>query len=111
MCPIELSDSPHFDVRDVKVIEWLSDMLKCGRLRSLMVEPVCTTFSPAAHPAVRSYRCPKGFDMADPKTEQGNVVAFRCLFLLWIAAVYDRPALGEQPRLSKMCWLSYWATI
>eukprot|EP00435_Cladocopium_sp_Y103_P043795 s3267_g12.t1 len=108
MPPIELSDSPHYDVRDLKLIEWLCDMLQCGQLRSLMCEPVCTTFSPAAHPAVRSYKEPMGHDMTNPKTLQGNIVAFRCLFLLSFAATCDRPALGEQPRLSKMCWLSIW---
>ena len=73
-----------------------------------MVEPPCTSFSAAAHPAVRSYACPKGFSMSDPKTLQGNILAFRCLFLLWYAALCDCVALGEQPRLSKMAWLSIW---
>eukprot|EP00435_Cladocopium_sp_Y103_P056526 s1300_g19.t1 len=108
MPPIELSDSPHYDVREIKLIEWLCDMLRCGRLKSLMVEPVCTTFSPAAHPAIRSYKEPKGFDRANPKTLLGHVIAFRCIFLLWYASLCNCPALGEQPRLSKMCWLSIW---
>ena len=108
MAPIELSDSPHFDVRDLKLIEWLCHMLKTKRLRALMVEPVCTTFSPAAHPAIRSYAQPAGFDRQDAKTIQGNVVAFRCIFLLWYASTCSCPALGEQPRLSKMAWLSAW---
>ena len=108
MPPNELSDSPHFDVREIKLIEWLCDMMFEKRLLSIMVEPVCTTFSPAAHPSVRSYAEPKGYDMTDPKTKQGNIVAFRCLFLLWYASICGCPALGEQPRLSKMCWLSIW---
>eukprot|EP00435_Cladocopium_sp_Y103_P022342 s2443_g5.t1 len=106
--PIELSDSPHYDVRNVKLIEWICNMLRAGKITSLMCEPVCTTFSPAAHPAIRSYKEPKGFDRLCPKTIQGNVVAFRCLFLLWYAALCGRPAIGEQPRLSKMAWLSVW---
>ena len=106
--PIELSDSPHFDVRDLKLINWLCEMLRSGRIKSLMAEPVCTTFSPAAHPAVRSYSEPKGFDRKCQKTLQGNIVAFRCLFLVWYAAICGRPSMLEQPRLSKMAWLSIW---
>lgn len=106
--PIELSDSPHFDVCDLRLIEWICFMLRTGRLKALMVEPVCTTFSPAAHPAVRSYKEPKGFDRTCPKTLLGNIVAFRCIFLLWYASIFDRPCIGEQPRLSKMGWLPVW---
>ena len=106
--PIELSDSPHFDVRDLRLIEWIMFMLEKGRILSLMAEPVCTTFSPAAHPCVRSYSQPLGFDRSDKKTLHGNLIAFRCLFLLWFASICKRPALGEQPRLSKMAWLSAW---
>ena len=106
--PIELSDSKFFDVTDLRLIEWIFHMLKTGRFLSIMVEPVCTTFSPAAHPAVRSYALPEGFDRLDPKTHLGNVIAFRCLALIWYAAKFARPALAEQPRLSKMAWMAVW---
>lgn len=65
MPPIELSDSPHYDLRDPKVVEWLCNMLQSKRLRGIMLEPVCTTFSPAAHPCVRAYAEPKGFCMTE----------------------------------------------
>ena len=106
--PIELSDSKHFDVIDLKLVGWLCNMLKSGRLRSMMVETVCTTFSAAAHPALRSYACPLGFRRDCPKTLRGNEIAFRCLFLAWFASLCDCPVLCEQPRLSKMAWLSIW---
>ena len=106
--PIELTDSPHFDVTSLDLINWICNMIKGGRLRAIMVEPVCTTFSAAAYPALRSYRQPKGFNRLCPRTHVGNVIAFRCLFLLWYAARWSCPALGEQPRLSKMAWLSVW---
>lgn len=108
MPPIELSDSPHFDLKETKLLHWLCGMLESKKLRSLMAEPVCTTFSPAAHPAVRSYNQPKGFNPADPKTSLGNLIAFRCLFLVWFASLQGAPAMLEQPRLSKMAWLSFW---
>ena len=91
MPPIELSDSPHYDLRDLKVVEWLCNMLQSKRLRGIMLEPVCTTFSPAAHPCVRAYAEPKGFCMTEKKTFAGNLIAFRCflrgspLFAMFLA--------------------------
>ena len=110
MPPIELSDSPHFDLQDLKVVEWLCNMLRSKRLRSMMLEPVCTSVSPAAHPSVRSYAEPKGFCRTDKKTLAGNMLAFRYLFLAWYCRLCDVPCLLEQPRLSKskMAWLSIW---
>ena len=55
MAAIELSDSPRYDIRELRLVEWLCHMLESRKLRSIMVEPVCATFSSAAHPAVRSY--------------------------------------------------------
>ena len=108
MPPIELSDSRRFDLTDIKLYTWLCNMLKSKRLRSIMLEPVCTSFSPAAHPSVRSYAVPKGFCRTCPKTLLGNIIAFRCIALAWYASLCGAPSLLEQPRLSKMCWLSCW---
>ena len=108
MQPIELSDSVHFDLGSCKLIEWLCFMLQTGRIRSLMCEPPCRTFSAAAHPAVRSYKEPRGYNRRCKKTWFGNLLAFRCIFLCWVARIYNRPNLLEQPFLSKMAWLSMW---
>ena len=108
MPPIELSDSPHFDLGSPRLLEWLCFMLQKGRIRSIMCEPPCTTFSPAAHPAVRSYSQPLGFNRSCKKTWLGNLLAFRCFFLMLVAKHYNRPSLLEQPFLSKMAWLSIW---
>ena len=108
MQPIELSDSVHFDLGNYRLVEWICFMLQTGRLRSIMCEPPCQTFSAAAHPAVRSYKLPKGFNRRCRKTWFGNLTAFRCLFLSWVASIYKRPNLFEQPFLSKMAWLPTW---
>ena len=108
MPPIELSDSEHFDLRSIRLMEWLCHMLQTGKLKSIMCEPPCTTFSPAAHPCVRSYDCPLGFDRSCSKTWLGNLLSFRSFFLVWVARNYGRPSLLEQPFLSKMAWLSIW---
>ena len=51
---------------------------------------------------------PLGFDRGDPKTFLGNLIAFRCLAIVWFAARVGAIAMLEQPRLSKMAWLSCW---
>ena len=52
--PIDLSKSSHYDVTDLKLVEWVFQMIAEKRFRSIIVEPVCRTFSPAQHPASRS---------------------------------------------------------
>lgn len=105
---LDISFSSFYDVRSLRLIEWLLFMMSEKRLGSLMLEPVCTTFSPAAHPACRSYQVPEGFDQSLEKVEHGNMIAYRCLFLLWFARILALPALLENPRLSKMAWLRQW---
>ena len=58
--PIELSSSEHYDISNTKLIEWLCFMITSGKIRSCIFEPPSTSFSPAAHPAVRSYSHPIG---------------------------------------------------
>ena len=107
--PIELSNSQHYDIGNTRLIEWLCFMITTGKIRSCMFEPPCTTFSPAAHPAVRSYAQPLGFDRLLRKTWLGNLLAFRCFILMLVAYHFGRPCLLEQPFLSKMAWLSIWS--
>eukprot|EP00435_Cladocopium_sp_Y103_P025220 s568_g6.t1 len=45
---------------------------------------------------------------SDRKTFIGNLIAFRCLAILWFSYRYGELGLLEQPRLSKMAWLSIW---
>ena len=106
--PIDLSSSPHHDMRSPKLLNWIFQMIHEKRFRSVVCEPPCTTFSPAQHPAVRSYENPLGFDRGDPKTWLGNLLAFRCLAILWFCWRELIIALLEQPRLSKMAWLRFW---
>lgn len=108
---LDLSDSRHYDLGSVRFLEWIIHMLEEDRFRSFLVEPPCTTFSPAAHPAVRSYKEPLGFDRKNPKTLLGNVLAFRSLVLLRVAKRFRRPCGLEQSRLSKMAWLAAWKSL
>ncbi|CAK9023992.1 unnamed protein product, partial [Durusdinium trenchii] len=53
---IDLSYSPHYDMTKTRTLEWLLYLVQSARVRALMLEPPCTTFSAAAHPMVRSYK-------------------------------------------------------
>jgi hypothetical protein len=68
-------------------------MIAEKRFRSVVVEPVCRTFSPAQHPAARSYSQPWGFCRTDPKTLRGNIIALRCIAILWFAWRRGAPCL------------------
>ena len=106
--PIDLSRSPHFNLEDLRLVEWIFHMIKTRRVKAVICEPPCTTFSIAQHPASRSFACPLGFDRKDRKTYLGNCLAFRCISILWYAWRHGIIALLEQPRLSKMSRLSAW---
>ena len=108
---LDLSDSRHYDLSSLALWDWIIHMIREGRFKAFLVEPPCTTFSPAAHPAVRSYREPLGFDRTLPKTLHGNVLAFRALVLMRVGRRYLCPCGLEQSRLSKMCWLSFWKSL
>lgn len=108
---LDLSDSRHYDLGSLRFLEWMIYMIEEDRFRSFFVEPPCTSFSPAAHPAVRSYRQPLGFDRLNPKTFHGNLLAFRALVLLRVGFRCRRPCGLEQSRLSKMAWLRAWQAL
>ena len=105
---LDLSRSKEYDLGNDLVFEWLAHLLQSGNLSSFMVEPPCTTFSPAAYPALRSYTTPLGFDPTEPRTLLGNRLAFRTLALLLVGRRTGAIGLLEQPRRSKMAWLRQW---
>ena len=105
--PIDLSRSEHFDLRDLRLIDWFFYMILTRRFRAVLCEPTCTTFSPAQHPASRSYDQPLGFDRLNPKTFLGNLLAVRCLAIVWYAA---RHGLLEQPHLGLVEYLEVFAS-
>ena len=108
---LDLSNSRHYDISDLRLVEWAVYMIEEERFRSYLVEPPCTSFSAAAHPSVRSYEIPLGYDRTEPKTLHGNTPAFRAFVLLRVGRRKNRPCGLEQPRLSKMAWLQFWQTL
>ena len=102
---LDLSMSAQFNLCESRVLEWLVFLLEEDRLDSLMVEPPCTSFSPAAWPCVRSYLVPRGFDQTNEKVRVGNLLAFAALVLVMVCLRLAKMALAEQPRRSKMRWV------
>ena len=108
---LDLSHSRAYDLSSLDMLRWIIHMLESGRFRSLLLSPPCTTFSPAAHPACRSYKLPKGWFRRSPKVFFGNMMAFRSLIIMRCAVRCNVPAGTEQPRRSKMCWLAEWRSL
>ena len=109
--PLDLSASRHYDLTNERLLEWVIHMIAEGRFKSFLLEPPCTTFSPAAYPCLRSYKEPYGFCRENPRVIHGNCLAFRSLVLLRVGRRYRRPCGLEQPRRSKMAWLSEWISL
>ena len=108
---IDISRSRWYDLLSARLLEWLVWMIQEGRVRAFMVEPPCTSFSPAAYPPVRSYKVPLGFSRTNPKTWVGNRLAFFSFVLLKAAEGAGVFGLLENPRRSKMAWLSFWTSL
>ena len=76
---LDLSRSPQYDVTSRRVQERVCRLLQSGRLRSVMLEPPCATFSAAARPACRSYAVPFRVRPLRPEDTLGQCY---CLCLL-----------------------------
>ena len=107
--PLDLDSSQAYDLSSPRLLEWAMMMIESGRFGSFLTEPPRTTFSQAAHPALRSYQQPNGYDPTEPRTRQGNLLAHRSFVLH--GRRRRRPCGKEQPYLSKMIWMRAWACL
>ena len=105
---IDIDRSPAFDFSLLRIFAWICFMLEQGRLDSFFLAPPCTTFSAAAHPCLRSYACPRGFNPKERRTLLGTTLALRSLASMFVAARTQAVGLCETPRRSKMAWLREW---
>ena len=104
----DLSYSRRYDITDRRVFSWVTFMCEEGRLLSFLAAPPCTTFSPAAHPCLRTYRQPLGIDPKHPRVVHGNKMAFSCMGLLLVGKRTKTPGMMETPRRSKLRWTPQW---
>ena len=104
----DISCSQQYDMTKDRVIAWIIFMMEDGRLKSFLAAPPCTTFSPAAFPALRSYKMPLGFNRKHPRVLLGNKLAFSSMCLMLRARVLRVFGMLETTRRSKMRWTPQW---
>ena len=109
--PIELSISEELNVKLPHVLSWLTYMLVEGLLDSCMVEPPCTTFSIMRSPPLRGKKAPFGYNVMDPQTSDGNVLAHRGFQVLSIGGDRGCPCLLETPNSSMLKNLPSWRNL
>ena len=109
--PIELSFSEEFNIKWPHLLSWVYYLITHRLIKGLMVEPPCTTFSVMRRPPLRDRSFPFGFDVEDPQTKDGNILAHRGLQLLWLCGYYYVAGLLETPNSSKMKFLPSWKAI
>lgn len=105
---LDLDSSIHYDLSSLELFRWVCHLLESGRLDGFMVQPPCTTYSPAQHPALRSYSLTRGYNPTEPRTLLGTCLALRSFALMLVASRSRAIGLLEQSRKSKMCWMPEW---
>ena len=83
-----------WDIRSGRLIEWMVYLVFSGRVYFIHCGAPCTTFSIARTPKERSKQFPLGKPGCSSKVEEGNMLLFRTLVVLY--AVY---LAGRDPRL------------
>ena len=109
--PIELSLSPELDMKEVRVIEWITHLILHRGLCGFAVEPPCTTFSIMRRPALRNVDYPYGFDTEDPQTADGNQLGQRAFQLMHVGGEAGCAGLLETPNSSKLKNMPSWKHI
>ena len=105
---LDITYSPHYNMANLRVLEWFIFLLEEGRLLAFFVAPPCTTFSPIRFPALRTYQKPLGIDTSHPQVIHGTKVAHASLTLMFTARRTNSLGLAEQPKRSKMKKLPAW---
>ena len=110
-CPIDLSHDPELDMTHVHVLDWILHLVVNRYVRSVMVEPPCTTFSIMRKPPLRSKYYPFGFEPNDPQTLTGTLLGYRALQILQACARCGITCVLENPWTSLIKNLPPWKDI
>ena len=105
---LDLDSSIHYDLASDELFRWVCHLLESGLLDGFMVQPPCTTYSPAQHPALRFYTLTRGYNPTEPRTLLGTCLALRSFALMMVASRVKAIGLLGQSRKSKMCWMPEW---
>lgn len=106
--PLDIGESPQYDLRFVHVISWITHLIVERRLLGFFLGPPCTTFSIMRRPRLRSKQVPFGFQPFEEKTQVGNQLAHRSFQTMGVAAQCDSCGMLETPYSSYMKGLPSW---
>jgi len=109
--PLDIDVSPEFDLKLVRVIEWLTFLVAEQRLLGFFLGPPCTTFSIMRRPRLRDREKPFGFEPQEEGTQTGNVLAARSAQLMYVGAQNSSSGILETPYSSYMKHLPQWGII
>ncbi|CAE8724140.1 unnamed protein product [Polarella glacialis] len=96
------------DLESLTVFSWLRSMIRAKRIRILLWEPPCTTFSPARFPKLRSKQASFGFRYIDFDTCVGNLHRIMACFLASAQSFLGRWHVGEHPWPGTMKYTAAW---
>ena len=105
---IDLTVSRHYDLTAVKLLDWILQMLQERPPKSVGCESSCTTLLPVQQLASRPYEIMLSSDRTERRALTGTTLTLRCLTIVYMCCLTDTPSLLEQPKLSKIAWLSAW---
>ena len=109
--PLDIDVSPEFDLKLVRVIEWLTYLVAEQRLLGFFLGPPCTTFSIMRRPRLRDRNQPFGYEPLEENTQTGNVLAARSSQLMYVGAQNSSAGIMEAPYSSYMKHLPQWDII
>ena len=109
--PIDLSESPEFDMAGSHIIEWLTFLVSERKLLGFLLGPPCTTFSIMRRPRLRSREFPLGFNPSDAQTWMGNRLSQRACQLMTVGSRNSSCGLLETPYSSYMKHTPGWQKV
>ena len=108
---VELSFSAQYNMEYAHVAAWICFMLSESRLKAVFLCPPCTTFSIMRRPPLRDADHPWGFDVNDPQTRTGTLLANRACQVMKVADQNNAVGILEAPFSSKIKHLPAWKAI
>lgn len=108
---VELSFSAQYNMEYAHVAAWISFMLSEKRLKAVFLCPPCTTFSIMRRPPLRDADHPWGFNVNDPQTRTGTLLANRACQVMKVADQNNAVGILEAPFSSKIKHLPAWKAI
>ena len=95
---IDLAVHPMWDLRALRVVEWILFLAERRRVWWWHSGVPCTDFSVAKHPVARTHAAPWGFDPKDPaRAEANGVYRVMCLLVMVLIRVGFGSLVHEHP--------------